>query len=356
MLLIDVTPRSTAWCRLVGAERVEGVALVPEDVFPSIERRLGGLRDAGPVGYLLHHGGELVTKPVAAVTPESLLAVRKCGRFLPEQNDALHKVIELGLAALPDAAHLLLCDTAFFRDLPEHVHTYAVPLSLKEPSLRRYGSDGLCHEWVWETLKRRAPAPSRIVSVLLGEGPNVAAIRDGKAMETTVGFTPVEGISSAHGCGEIDPTIVFQVQSTGLSFEEISRRLTRQSGFSGFLGRETSIAEMAADEGRDPGLAKVRDVLLYQIAKYIGAFVSVLGGVDAVAFVSDDMAAYGSLIGPLAAGLGYLGARVAAEGVEEGGVERFSTPDSPVAVLGLAYDKWGDLGRRASEYREGPTS
>ncbi len=356
MLLIDVTPGSTTWCRLAGTGRIEGVALVPEDVFPSIERRLGAVRDPGPVGYLLHHGGELVTTPVASVTPESLLAVQKCGRFLPEQNDTLHKVIELGLAARPDAAHLLLCDTAFFRDLPEHVHTYAVPLSLKDPSLRRYGSDGLCHEWVWETLKRRSPAPSRVVSVLLGERPNVAAIENGRPMETTVGFTPVEGISSARGCGDIDPTIVFQVGSTGVSFEEISRLLTRQSGFSGFLGRETSIAEMAADQGRDPDLAKVRDVLLYQIGKYIGAFVSVLGGVDAVAFVSDDMAAYGSLVGPLAAGLGYLGARLATEAVEEGEVSRLSTPDSPVAVFGLGYDKWGDLGRRLSEYREVPAS
>lgn len=356
MLLIDVTPRSTSWCRLAGAERLEGVALVPEDVFPSIERRLGGLRDAGPVGYLLHHGGELVTKPVTAVTPESLLAVQKCGRFLPEHNDALHKVIDLGLAALPGAAHLLLCDTAFFRDLPEHVHTYAVPLSLKDPSLRRYGSDGLCHEWVWETLKRRTPALSRVVSVLIGENTNVAAIRDGRPVETTVGFTSVEGISSAHGCGDIDPTIIFQVQATGLSFEEISRLLTRQSGFSGFLGRETSIAEIAADGGRDPELARALDVFLYQIGKYIGAFVSVLGGVDAVAFVSEDMAAYGDLIRPLAAGLEYLGARIAPEAAEERGVRRLSTPDSPVAVLGLAYDKWGDLGRRAADHREVPAS
>ncbi len=352
MLLIDVTPRSTTWCLLGGAERLEGVSLIPEDVFPSIERRIGGLRDPGTVGYVLHHGGELVTKPVSAVTPESLLAVQQCGRFLPEHSDALHKVIEFGLAALPDAAHLLLCETAFFRDLPEFVHTYAVPLSLKDPSLRRYGADGLCHEWVWETLKRRTPSLSRVVSVLLGENANVAAIKDGKAVETTVGFTPVEGISTAHGCGDIDPTIVFQVQSTGLSFGDISRLLTRQSGFSGFLGRETSITEIAADGGRDPELARVMDVLLYQIAKYLGAFVSVLGGVDAVAFVSEDMDAFGNLVRPLAAGLGYLGARIAPKAAEEGRARRLSSPDSPVAVVGLAYDKWEDLERRAEGFRQ----
>lgn len=347
MLLFDVTPRTTAWCFLDGGRRLEGEALVAEDVFPSIERRLGTLRGLGPAGYVLYHGGELITEPVSLVTPESLLAVQKCSRFRPEYNDILHKVVSLGLTALPDAAHLLFCDTAFFRDLPEHVHTYAIPLSLKEPSLRRYGAYGLCHEWVWETLRNRtAPPPSKVVSVYLGEDTNIAAIRDGKAVETTVGFTPVEGISSAHGCGDIDPTIVFQVQSTGLGLKEISRLLTAGSGFSGFLGRECTIAGIVAGAARDPELAMVKDFFLYQIKKYLGAFVSVLGGVDAVAFVTEDMETYAGLIRSLAGGLGFLGVRIAPEISPSPNVVRLTAGDSPVQVFGLAYDKWGDLSAR----------
>jgi acetate kinase len=350
MLLFDVTPLATSWCFIERGRRVEGEALVAEDVFPSVERRLGSLRNAGPTGFVLYHGGELIVEPVSFVRPDSIPAIRKCSRFLPEYNDALANVLSLAETAMPDAPRILLCNTAFFHDLPEYVHTYAVPSALSEPSLRRYGGSGLCHEWVWESLQFGSPVPpARIISVYLGENTNVAAIDGGKPMETSLGFTPVEGLSTAHGCGDIDPTVVFQIQSTGLSFNEISQILVRRSGFSGYLGRECSIAEIVRDAGRNSELAVALDIYSYQIKKYIGACAAVLGGVDAVAFVTEDMETYGDFIRTQAAPLGFLGARIApAEAAPQG--FRLTAGDSPVEVRGLLYDKWKALSARASDF------
>jgi acetate kinase len=340
-----------------GARRVEGEVGALEDAFVSVERRLGTLRDAGPVGYLLHHGGTTVKEPVSQVGPDTLLAIQRCSRFLPEQNDALYRLVNLGLATLPAAGHLLFCDTAFFLELPERAHTYALPLSLAEPSLRRYGGFGLCHQWVWDSLRSLSGVPpSRVLSVYLGEVPNVAAVRDGKAVETSIGFTPLEGLSSARSSGDVDPTIIFQLHASGFSFSEIARMLTEQSGFSAMLGRECTLAEIALGRNEDPELAQAKDFHLYQLRKYIGAFVSVLGGVDAIAFVAEDLAPYRDLICSFPQQLRFLALRPAPDPQASEPVLRLTEDDSRVKLYGLHYDKWQALGERGLAYLRTPGS
>ena len=351
MLLFDVTPRSAAFCLMDGSRRIEGELGPLDGAVALLEHQLGRLRDAGPVGYLLHHGGTTVKEPVSQVEPDTLLAVQRCSRFLPEGTDALCRWVNWGLLALPAAVHLLFCDTAYFLDLPEHVRTYALPLSLAEPSLRRYGGFGLCHQWVWNSLRSLSAVPrSRVISVYLGEVPNVAAIRDGKPVETSIGFTPLEGLSSARSSGDVDPTIIFQLHASGFGFGEIARMLTEQSGFSALLGRDCTLAEIAHSRNDDPELAKAKDFYLYQMSKYIGAFVSVLGGVDAIAFVAEDLATYGDLIRSFSRELRYLPTRPAPDPQASESVLRLTRDDSPVQLYGLHYDKWGALRERGLAY------
>ncbi|MBN1460179.1 MAG: acetate/propionate family kinase [Armatimonadetes bacterium] len=351
MLLFDVTPTATAWCYLDGAKRLDGEVAASDDVFQSIKHRLGTLREGVPVGYVLRHGGETVKLPVSLVGPDTLLAIQQCTQFLPEQNDALYRLVRVGLSTLVAVPHVLFCDTAFFLDLPKHVHTYALPLSLANPSLRRYGGFGLCHQWVWNSLQGcLSVPPSAVVSVYLGECPNIAAIRDGKPVETTIGFTPVEGISSARSCGDIDPTIVFQIHATGFGFREISRLLTEQSGYSALLGRDCTMRDVAQDRSQNPILSEAREFYIYQIKKYVGAFVSVLGGVDAIAFVSEDMPSYSGLIRSLCGELGFLPIRTTAQPTASGPVLRLTQKDSHVQVCSLSYDKWEALYQAGTAY------
>jgi acetate kinase len=338
-----------------GSKRVEGEIGALDDAFVSVEHRLGTLRDAGPIGYVLHHGGTTVTEPVSHIGPDTLLAIQRCSRFLPEQNDALYRLVNLGLLALPTAAQLLFCDTAFFLDLPEHVRTYALPLSLAEPSVRRYGGFGLCHQWVWDSLRSLSTVPpSRVVSVCLGEVPNVAAIKDGKPVETSIGFTPLEGLSSARSSGDVDPTIIFQLHASGFSFNEVARMLTEQSGFSVLLGRECTLAEIARGRSEDPEMAKAKDFHVYQLRKYIGALVSALGGVDAIAFASEDMAAYGDLIRSFSQELRFLGVGPTPHPGASESVLRLTENDSRVRLYGLHYDKWTALCERGLAYLRAP--
>ncbi|MBN2195207.1 MAG: acetate/propionate family kinase [Polyangiaceae bacterium] len=124
---------------------------------------------------------------VSIIEPDTLVTIQGCTQFLSEDSDALSRLAERGLSILPEATHLLFCDTAFFVDLLEHVHSCAVPASLSGPSLRRHGGCGICHQWVWDSLAGLSSAPpSTVVSVCLGEAPNVVAIRDGKPVETTM--------------------------------------------------------------------------------------------------------------------------------------------------------------------------
>ena len=344
MLLFDVTARSIPWCFIDGTARIEGESSTIDDAFASVEARLGTLPNAGPVGYVLHHGGTTVTQPIGHVTQDALLAIQSCSKFLPEQNSALHRLTTLGLSTLPAADHILFCDTAFFLDLPEYVHSYALPLSLAEPSLRRYGGFGLCHQWTYDSLCRLSVVPpSKVVSVYLGEVPNVAALRDGMPVETSIGFTPLEGLSSARSSGDVDPTIMFQLHAAGFGFSEIARMLTEQSGFSALLGRPCTLAEITHGPDADPDLATAKDFHLYQVRKYLGAFVAVLGGVDAIAFVAEDMTAYADFICDFARELPFLAIRPAPHAKASGFALRLTEDDSPVQVYGLRYDKWAAL-------------
>jgi len=351
VLLFEVTSSCIAWCFLAGADRVEGEAVSFDAAFPSVEQRLGTLQEVSTVGYMLHHGGTTVNRPVSRIDPDTLLAIRGCSRFLPEESDAVYRLAERGLSTLPAATHLLFCDTAFFVDLPEHVHRYAVPMSLSGPGLRRYGGFGLCHQWVWDSLQELSSAPpSAVVSVCLGEAPNVAAIRDGRAVETTMGFTPVEGLSSARSSGDIDPTVVFELLAAGYEFSDVARMLGEHSGFSAWLGRPCTLAEVAQNRGGDLALAEAREFLGYQIRKAVGACVSALGGVDAIAFSAEDLPAYADFIRAVSTELGFLAFVSAPDAAATSPVLRLARADSRVQAYGLSYDKWQALSERGKQH------
>jgi acetate kinase len=258
------------------------------------------------VGYLLRHGGDRIKEPILRVTPQTLSEVEDAVRFLPEFNDMTCKVLDRWTNELPEIPHVLFCDTAFFSGLPDVAGTYAVPEELREKGVRRYGSYGLVHQWAWEKARSLFGGNvGKMVSVYLGDHTNVAALRDGKSLDTTIGFTPVEGIPSRTGCGDIDATIVFELHSSGMSFREINELLSRKSGFKALLGRRCSYSDLAAGPAT-VGNAAARDILIYDVLKYIGAFTAVLGGLDTLAFATRHPDESMSLIGEICGRLDFL--------------------------------------------------
>lgn len=246
------------------------------------------LKNVSAVGYFLRYGGPVFKKPVTRVTARDLKSIDACARFLPEQDDLSAKAAGLLLRELKGARHYILSDTAFFLDLPDEVSYYAVPESLSSKGIRRFGGYGLCHEWGY---KKACAAEGRLipkaVSVYLGDHTNLAAIKAGLPAETSVGFTPVEGIISAGGCGDIDPTILFNLKAEGMAYGELKRLLYEESGFSALVAPGTSYLDVISPSG-DKAKAFAKELLSYTIEKYIGGFASVLGGIDRLIFLTKD--------------------------------------------------------------------
>jgi acetate kinase len=318
LLLFDPEPPYLRWCVFEqGAARSSRCSFGAEWL-RTVKKGAGNLGRVRAVGYLLRHGGDRIKEPVLRVTPQTLGEVEDAVRFLPEFNDITCKVLDRWTKELPGIPHFLFCDTAFFSGLPDVAGTYAVPEELREKGVRRYGSYGLVHQWAWEKARSLfGENVGKMVSVYLGDHTNVAALRDGRSLDTTIGFTPVEGIPSRTGCGDIDATIVFELLSSGMSFREINELLSRKSGFKALLGRRCSYSDLVSGPATVEN-SPARDILIYDVLKYVGAFTALLGGLDTLAFATRHPEESISLIREICGRLDFLRVKLHPDGSAAG--------------------------------------
>ncbi|MDD5628106.1 MAG: hypothetical protein PHU21_03510 [Elusimicrobia bacterium] len=303
-LFFDAEPPVVLWCEESAAGRRCG-RFRPEAA-DSVLARL--LRRGGPesLSYRLRHGGQGLREPVSRATPEALAAAEAAVRYAPESNGLIMGLLRRLLRRLPDAEHLILCDTALFWGLPPAASLYAVPAELGRRGVRRYGGDGLLHQWAaLRAAEIFGPGARRVVSVRLADRTNAAALDSGRPVDTTVGFTPVEGLLSDTCCGDIDSSVVFELQSSGLALSEINELLSARSGFRALVGRPCGFTELLRATGAGASLA--RRMLRYELVKTVGAFAALLGGVDALMFSTADPAAAGPFIRAVCRGLACLG-------------------------------------------------
>jgi acetate kinase len=287
---------------------------------------------------------------VSRLTPEGLDRVRQTIELLPEHNDLTCRVAQEWLARRPEIPHLLLCDTGFFCRLPPEASLYAVPYELRKHGVKRYGGYGLCHQWAWREVERlRDGRAARVVSVYLGDHTNVAAIKDGLPLETTIGFSMVEGIISATACGDIDPTVVFQMQSEGMSLEQIRLLLSSKSGFTGLMGKRVGLLEVLNGTS-DPKARLAKEILRYGILRHIGACIAVMGGVDAMVFVSSHPGACLGFIMEICQALACVGVRPRTGPIEQGAACELTDAASLVNVFCLGYNAWQLLAEHGSAF------
>lgn len=350
MLLIDPAQDGVRWCLTTNGTRSEGC--FPFDTgWTDALARLCAREGARPLAVRLHHGGDVVRQPAAFIDDEVLRAVDGSVRFMPEMNDMTARIARQAVGALGAAGAILLCETAFFLDLPVEAALYAVPENLRRQGLRRAGGFGLAHAWGWRAVKARAPGARRVVSVLLSDRTNCAAILDGRPLETTIGFSAVEGIVSATGCGDIDPTIVFQLLAHGMTPADVRLVLSQKSGFTGLLGRPCGLGDLLAARG-EAQADSVLELYSYQLTKAIGAAVSVLGGLDVLVFMVHAPEDVAGLVSQIVDRLAWLGIRRRAGARPDG--ETVTEKGSPVGVFCLQYDKWSVLADAAAQLRSRP--
>jgi len=267
------------------------------------------------VGHRVVHGGEEFAASTL-ITDEVMKALEKCSAMAPLHNPPNIIGINACKAIMPGVPQVGVFDTAFHQTMPAKAFMYGLPYELyKEDHIRRYGFHGTSHRYVAGEVAKVMGVPVeklRIINCHLGNGSSLAAIKYGKCVDTTMGFTPLAGVLMGTRCGDIDPAIVLNVMDNhNLSTKEMDTLMNKKSGVLGISGVSSDFRDLgqAAAEGNERAQLAL-DMFHYQVRKEIGAFVAAMGGVDVITFTAgvgengiEDRAA-------IAEGLEYLGAKL----------------------------------------------
>ncbi|MEX2489079.1 MAG: hypothetical protein WD356_06065 [Pseudomonadales bacterium] len=271
----------------IGASSLSITTLVPA---LSLQRFLAehGVEpsDVIAVSHRIVHGGNVVTRAVCLDEPLEARLDRLTS-LAPLHNPVAFEWLRCCRRFFgTDCRQILVPDTGFFHDLPEVARDYALPAALtRRYPLRRYGFHGLAHQAMWldwrSSGERRRP--SRLISIQLGGGCSIAAILDGKPLDTSMGFTPLEGLVMATRSGDLDPGLVTWLQrEENLDSKGMERLLNEWSGLYGVSGISGDMQTLLKNDSKDARRAV--DLYVYRVRKYIGAYVAILGGVDGIMF------------------------------------------------------------------------
>lgn len=272
------------------------------------------LREADAVGHRIVHGGERFREAVR-IEADVETAMRELVDLAPLHQPKSLAVLDAVTGALPELPAVACFDTAFHATLPQAAATYALPARWRERwGLRRYGFHGLSHAWV----ARRAPqllgldAPElRIVSCHLGAGASLCAIKDGRSLDTTMGFTPLEGLMMATRSGSVDPgMLLWLLEHERLSATELADALEHRSGLLGLAGSADMREIVARACAGEPSVRLALDVYVHRLRAGIAAMAAALGGLDALVFTGGVGEHSSEVRAQATAELAFLGVKV----------------------------------------------
>ena len=251
------------------------------------------LAEIRAVGHRVVHGGRLFYEPTL-ITDAVVAEIERLSEVAPLHNPANATGIKVARKDFPDVPHVAVFDTAFFHSLPRAAATYAIDRQVAtDYGIHRYGFHGTSHEYVSgqvAVVLGREPAELNTIVLHLGNGASASAVRGGKAVETSMGLTPLEGLVMGTRSGDIDPGVLVHLRRVaGMDVEALDELLNRRSGLKGLCGvndfRELRTRIDAG--GEDAAAARLAyDVYVHRLRKYIGAYLAVLGRADAIAFTA----------------------------------------------------------------------
>ncbi|MBM3308578.1 MAG: acetate kinase [Candidatus Eisenbacteria bacterium] len=293
--------------------------------------------EIGAVGHRVVHGGGIF-QDAALITEYVIEGIRSCARFAPLHNPHNLRGIQVCAELLPGVPQVAVFDTAFHQTMPPEAYTYALPQDIsRKLRIRRYGFHGTSHRFVAglaaETLGRPL-AELRLITCHLGNGASVTAVRGGVSVETSMGFTPLEGLVMGTRCGDMDPYVVlYLLENDGMSAADIGRLLNEQSGLLGLSGVSNDMRELLGEAELGNASARLAvDVFCHRVTKYIGAYAAVLGGADAVVFTGGIGEGSAAVREQICRGLEFLGIEVSPERNSAHG-PNISVGTTPVLVV-----------------------
>jgi acetate kinase len=326
-------------------EHTVGIQLILDTL---VDEKIGCIKDLkeiNAVGHRVVHGGEKFNQSVV-ITPEVKEMIIKCAELAPLHNPANLKGIDAIEQTLPGVPQVAVFDTAFHQTMPDYAYMYALPYELYEKyAIRRYGFHGTSHRYVSARVCEFLgvdPKGKKIVTAHIGNGGSCAAVMDGKSVDTSMGLTPVEGLMMGTRVGDLDlGAATYIMDKEGMDTAAFNTLINKKSGLFGVSGVSSDARDI--DNAVREGNARAnlaREMFIYRVKKYIGAYAAAMNGVDIIVFTggigeNDDYVREG-----ISTGLTYLGAEFDKEANKVRGEERvISTPNSKVTICIIPTDE-----------------
>ena len=326
-------------------EHTVGIQLILDTL---VDEKIGCIKDLKEieaVGHRVVHGGEKFNQSVV-ITPEVKEMIVKCAELAPLHNPANLKGIDAIEKTLPGVPQVAVFDTAFHQTMPDYAYMYALPYELYEKyAIRRYGFHGTSHRYVsarvCEFLGVNA-AEKKVVTAHIGNGGSCAAVLNGKSVDTSMGLTPVEGLVMGTRAGDLDlGAATFIMDKEGLTTAEFNNLVNKKSGLLGVSGVSSDARDIdAAIKAGNHRANLAREMFIYRVKKYVGAYAAAMNGIDILVFTGGIGENDAFIRAEIVKGLSFLGVTLDEEANNCRGVERvISTPDSRLTVCVIPTDE-----------------
>jgi acetate kinase len=357
ILVVNAGSSSLKLRVLSAADEVTGSAdLPPEEDKAALEATIEGFGEVHAVGHRIVHGGDDFSGP-ALIDPSVRQRIGALTDLAPLHQPKSLAALDAVTEVLPDVPAVACFDTAFHATIPPAAATFALPAQWRERwSLRRFGFHGLSHAYASrraaDLLGVGSSGPGlRLVSCHLGAGASLAAIRDGRSVDTTMGFTPLDGLVMATRSGSVDPGLVLWLQThAGISADELTDALENRSGLLGLAGTSDLREILARAAGYEAQAELAREVYLHRLGTSVAAMTAALGGLDALAFTGGVGENSAEIRSRVTTRLGFLGVHVdyGRNGTGSGDRE-ISPPGAPVRVLVISAREDIEIARQVRE-------
>ena len=321
------------------SDHKEAIELVIEALLSSEHGVLDKIEEIEAVGHRVAHGGDVFSASTL-VDFQVKEEIRKLIELAPLHNPPNLLGIEAAEKLLPGAPQVAAFDTAFHQTIPSKAYMYSLPYELYEKyGIRKYGFHGTSHLYVGQRAAEMIGMDFpqlKIITCHLGNGASVTAIGNGQSQETSMGFTPLEGLTMGTRCGDLDPAIVpFIMEKENLGTEEINQMLNKKSGVLGLSGVSSDFRDIEESAAQGNDRAKLAlDVFVQDVKKYIGAYIATLNGLDALVFTAGLGENSKEIRAAICQDMDYLGITIDPEKNNVRGKEAdISTKDSSVKVL-----------------------
>ena len=316
-------------------------------LLPWIETHLGQARLVA-VGHRVVHGGRKLAEPVL-ITPSVLAELESLVPLAPLHEPHNISAIRAVASVRPKLPQVACFDTAFHRTMPDVARRFALPRDLTESGIERYGFHGLSYEYIAGALRERAPAlaAGRVVVAHLGNGASLCALRNGRSMDTTMGFTALDGLMMGTRCGAIDPGVLLYLQQArGMEVAAIEDLLYHRSGLLGVSGISADMRTLIASD--DPHAAAAIELFCWRIARETSALTAALGGLDGIVFTAGIGEHVATVRDMACAHLAWLGVAIDGD-ANARGETRISTTASHVTVLVIPTDEEAMIARHTRD-------